>query len=292
MRISENGMVRTVVNDLMSNRSRLSDLQEQLSSGSIINRPSDDPGGTATVMQLRGTLSELDQYKSNADYAHDWLAATESALNEATETLDRVRELAVQGASETLGDDSLYGIAQEVAGLKDHLISLANTRHSGRYIFAGYDTRNAPVEVDADGEIVQSYDLGPMMYEVGPGIRMQINVSGERVFSGLLELVGELEEALLVGEHGQVGDMLEDLDAEKDRLLAVRAEMGGRMNRLELSENRLEELELSVRRVMSNTRDADVAELVMHLATAERAYQTSLAAGARILPQTLLDFLR
>ena len=64
------------------------------------------------------------------------------------------------------------------------------------------------------------------------------------------------------------------------------------MNRLELSENRLQDMEISIRGAISNTRDADIAQLVMNLATAERAYQTALATGARILPQTLLDYLR
>jgi len=300
MRVSENGMTRTVLNDLMTNRKRMSDLQEKLSSGYEINRPSDDPGGTATTMQLTSTLSDLDQFKSNSNRAQDWIAATESALNEATETAGRLRELAVQGASGSLTEDSYQGIAEEVEGLVDHLVSLGNTRHAGRYIFGGRKTDEAPFDADkileADVEDLDVDDIfegdeGSMIFEVGPGVELEVNVAGDEAFSDIIMTALEVNEALEAAEPEAVSEQLSEIDTAVDEILSTRARMGGRMNRLELSENRLDELDESVQGVLSNTRDADIAELVMHLATAERAYQTSLQAGSRILPQTLLDHL-
>ncbi len=314
MRVTENAMTRTVLNDVMGNRGRLSHLQEKLSSGYDINRPSDDPGGTSSTMQLTSTLSELDQFKSNSDRAHDWLAATESALNESTDTVGRVRELTVQAASGSLSEQSYEGIREEVDALTEHLVSLGNSRHSGRYLFSGHQTDEAPYDIDElwkeldeaddpedlgdrlanldDGGGMFRGDEGTMTVEVGPGVELDINVSGAEAFDDIIETCLLLRKALEDPEENEIGEYLSDIDDAKDEILSARSRMGGRMNRLELNENRLEELDESVQRVLSETRDADIAEVVMHLATAERAYHTSLATGARILPQTLLDHLR
>lgn len=291
MRISENGIVRTVLNDLMINRDRLSDLQQQLSSGARINRPSDDPGGTVTVMQARSTLAEVDQFRTNALIGEDWLRAAESVLGEVSDAVNRLRELAIRGAGDSLAEGSRYAMSQEIEGIAEHLLSLANTRHAGRYLFAGHRTRTEPLSVQGD-EIVYSGDDGSLLYEVGPGIRLTVNVPGDRVFMDILQTALSVGDAVFAGDIPEINHLLEDIDAAEDEVLAVRAELGGRMNRLELSRRRLEETELSMTRLISYTRDADMAELLMRLATAEQAYQVSLATGARILPPTLLDYLR
>lgn len=284
-------MVRTVLNDLMINRDRLATLQQQLSSGFTINRPSDDPGGTVTVMQARSTIAEIEQFRTNALLGEDWLRATESVLNEVSDALSRLRELAIRGAGDTLPDGSRYAVGQEIEGIVDHLLSLANTRHAGRYLFAGHHTRTEPMSLEGD-EIVYAGDDGALEYEVGPGIRLTVNVAGDRVFMDMLDTGLSVGDAVREGNNEEIDGLLEEIDAAEDEVLAVRAQLGGRINRLELSQRRLEETELSMTRLISHTRDADMAELLMRLANAEQAYQVSLATGARILPPTLLDYLR
>ncbi len=291
MRITENGMARTVLHDLMMNRNRLSSIYEQLSSGSRINRPSDDPGGTVTVMQVRSSLAEIEQFKTNTTTAMDLLSMGELALNEASEALNRLRELVIQGSNDILPDASLDSLGQMADGLVDHLLSLGNTQHAGRYLFAGYQTRTLPFSIE-DSVIHYAGDDGIMVHEVGPGIQMAMNVPGDRIFSDVLDVAVQVRDALLDRDSEAIRGQLDALDAAGDAILAVRSQIGGRMNRLELGRNRLEDMEISLARVMSETADVDLAEMVMRLATAEQAYQTSLATGARILPPTLLDYLR
>lgn len=291
MRISENGMVRTVLADLMANRNHLSSLYEKLSSGSRINRPSDDPGGTVTVMQVRSNLSEIRQFRTNTTAAMDLLSAAELALSEVSETINHLRELALRGSSDTLPDESMHSLAETAEGLVDHLLSLANTRHAGRYLFAGHQTRTLPFSIE-DSTVQYAGDEGVMVHEVGPGIQMAMNVPGDGVFNDVLEVALGIRDALRAEDSQAVSEQLDAVDAAGDAVLMVRAELGGRINRLELGKNRLEEMEVSLTRVMSETADVDMAEMVMHLAMAEQAYQTSLATGARILSPTLLDYLR
>ncbi len=304
MRISERGMTRTVLTDLMSNRSRLERLHEQLSSGSRINRPSDDPGGTVTYMNIESTLSELEQFRSNTSLARDWLNATESALNETTDLVHRLRELGVRGSTDTMPQESLDALAEEVSEIVDHLMAVANTRHVGRYIFGGYRTEAAPfhwVEDPVPGNHVSySGDDGLITRRVGPGVEIQVNVPGDLqvggadggFFDNLLNTAADMRDALFAGDADGLDAGLGELDANQDEILAVRSQVGSRANRLDMSENRLEDMRISLTRVLSETADVDVAEAIMHLSMTERAYQVTLATGARILPQTLLDYLR
>ncbi len=300
MRISESGMVRTVLRDIMGNRDRLSGLHQQLSSGSTINRPSDDPGGTATVLQVESNLSEIEQFDANCSLAEEWLGATESVLAEATDSVNRLRELAVGGAGDSLPAESMEALGREAEEITDHLLSLANTRHAGKYIFAGHQTSlqegERPFALDYDEEqnvqVQYSGDSGQMMRQVGPDVSLQVNIPGEEVFSDLLQTAAHIRDDLLADDSEAVAGRLQELDEKQDDLLSVRAQVGGRMNRLDMSRERLEDIKIFLRRVVSDTADTDMAEAIMQLSATERSYQVALATAARILPTTLLDYLR
>jgi len=299
MRVTERGMTRTILTDLMANRGRLERLHEQLSSGSRINRPSDDPGGTVTAMQITSTLSEIEQFRSNASMARDWLSATESVLSETGDASNRLRELAVSGATDTMPQESLDAMADEVSEIRDHLFALANTQHVGRYIFGGYRTDEQPFVHDAGEEppFVYQGDDGRITRQVGPGVEVQVNVtgeegSGEGLFPDLLGTAAEVEDALRAGDKDSLNAAIEELDLRQDEALSLRSRVGSRVNRIEMSEGRLEDLKISLTRAYSETADVDMAEAIMELSMTERAYNVSLATGARVLPQTLLDYLR
>ncbi len=300
MRVSERGMTRTVLSDLMANRTRLSRLQEQLSSGSRINRPSDDPGGAMQVMQIQSNLEEIEAFRSNASAARDWMSATESALAEISDVVQHLRELAVRGSTDALPQKSRDALAEEAAESLDHLFALANSEHVGRYLFAGYKSDAPPYGGDSEVGFTYSGDAGSITRKVGPDVEIQMNVPGTWAAAaegepGFLEKTLDtavaVRESLSDGDLKALNDGLAALDIRQDEVLSARSSLGSRMNRLDMSENRLEDMSLSLRRMLSETADVDVAEAIMNLNMAERAYNVTLATGARILPQTLIDYL-
>src|ERR1700743_3922137 len=97
MRVTE-GMTRpTVLQDLGASKSRLAQLQREISSGHRITRPSDDPFGTGRTLQLTGELEGFRQYKSNVDDGVGWVTATETALPRRTHPGPRARQLPRHG---------------------------------------------------------------------------------------------------------------------------------------------------------------------------------------------------
>ena len=99
MRITSAMMVQSTLHHISLNQQRTEQLQNQISSGSRISRPSDDPIGAARALNLEESLSQSEQYKRNIDQGTSWLNTTDSILDSVTQALHRSRELAVQASN-------------------------------------------------------------------------------------------------------------------------------------------------------------------------------------------------
>ncbi len=88
------------------------------------------------------------------------------------------------------------------------------------------------------------------------------------------------------------GDALAKLDEALDHLLRVRADVGARINRLQLAGARMHELELNVEELIGDNESVDIAAAIIDLKVSENSYRSALASGARIIQPSLLDFLR
>ncbi len=298
MRITTKMIKMDSITSLQENMRRLSEIQEKLSAGKMIVRPSDDPVLTARSMDLTRSLNDIEQYQKNVEDNVSWLDYTDTALNNLTSVLQRARELAVKGANGTMPEDSLEAISAEVEQLMDHVVSIGNTTYGGRYIFAGFKTiGDKPFE---QGEAYRG-DNGQMTREVSPGVNLAINVTGQEAFidSGIFDgsnvgegVLNDLKVALETGDQAAVGGaILGKVDGALDKILALRAKMGARSHRMELTKGRWEEAKINTTQLLSGFQDVDVAEMVMKLKTEENVYQTALGAVARTIQPTLINFL-
>ncbi|OUM97586.1 MAG: hypothetical protein BAA04_03395 [Firmicutes bacterium ZCTH02-B6] len=295
MRVTNQMIARGLLANLNNHLQRMEQLHVQLSSGKRLRFPSDDPAATSVAMRLQTGLVQTRQHRANLDAALSWLEATDSALNELTEVLHRAKELAVYGASDTLPQDAREALAKEVDQLFQHAIDIANTRHGGLYIFSGNQTLQQPYTYDpaATGAPMYRGDAGERKYEFADGVTVAVNVPGNGVFDPILDALVDLRDALNAGEGDRLGgEVTEGLDDALDNLLRVRADVGARINRMVLARTRLDELELNFEQLLSNTEDVDIARAIVDLKVSENAYRAALAAGARIIQPSLLDFLR
>jgi len=285
-----NGMMRNLSNSMRN----MDTLQEQLSSGRKINRPSDDPVIATRGMYYRSSLIENEQFQRNVSEAQSWMELSDKSLDEANSILQRVRELVVASGNGGLAEDSLGAIAEEISQIKEHLGNVANQTIGGRYIFAGTDTKNPPYDY-ASGNFVNT-NYSDILLEMNKQIFLPINVNGQQVFNFesngnnvfkvLDNIVANLQSGNNATEH------LGDLDKQLDNLLAVRATLGARINRIELIKDRLANEETNVTKLMSDNEDADVAKVITELKMQENVHRAALGAGSRIIQPTLLDFLR
>lgn len=284
--------------DLTAARMRLAKAQAQLSSGKRLKFPSDDPVGAGVALRLRSSLVEVGQYQKNTKEALNWLDVTETALGSAVSILQRARELAVYGANGTLPQSSLEAIAAEVDQLLDHLVQVANTTYGPRYVLGGHKTMAAPFTLNLlpVPQVVYNGDGGMIVREIGVGISTTINVPGDEVFinngDSFDALIG-LAQDLRAGDTVNISQVrVGELDQCIDWVLAVWSRVGAERNRLELTDDRLKNIDLSLSSLLGETEDVDFARAFMELNIEENAYRTALATGARIIQPSLVDFLR
>ena len=291
-RVTQRLMVERSLFAMNTGMSRLARSQEQLSTGRLINRPSDSPTGTNDAMRLRAQLAADTQHSRNAS---DGLSALGQADNTLTSMLDQVRrarDLMVQGASTgSAGPEARAAMAAEMQQLRESLLSLANTQHMGRALFAG--TSASPVAYQADGTYVG--DAHAIERTVGTGTTVQVNVTGPEAFStGTDDLFTVLSDTItrLTAAPDQLGDSLTRLDAVAGRMRTALADVGTRYGRVERAASTLADVTLSNTTSLSEVENVDIAKAVVDLQMQEVAYQAALGATARVLQPSLLDFLR
>ncbi|BAU26557.1 flagellar hook-associated protein 3 FlgL [Aneurinibacillus soli] len=453
MRVTQNMLNNTMMRNLNNSLNRMDKLQNMMSSGKKISKPSDDPVIASRGMLYRTSIGENEQFKENTGAANDWMTESETAVGEVGDVLSRVKELITQASNDTINQGDREKIRDEIIQLRDHLGTVANATLNGRYLFNGTNTDQAPF---ANG-VYGSTNNEDINLEVSQGIKMPMNVDGIQLFgqsnpgvssltdfqsalspsdkaaydkaggtdlfsmmntlieklkpseyatdqygrtlaadatgrpifdaSGKSELYDPNDhlqtklknESFVRGAEGQLlaadknGDPILDLtdptnptvkvydptattpmqwplkkntsgskllaydktdtavpksivlydptstnqvplvapenkmapvagkelsgyldviQKHTDNFLQVRAEIGSRMNRLQLVQDRLDSQNGNLKNMMSNGEDADMAQVIMDLQNNENVHKAALAAGSRIIQPTLLDFLR
>lgn len=296
MRITSEMMVANSLRRLQTRLAHYERVQSQLASGSRMLSPSDDPSGTGRALGLRANLRAREQEARNAGDAKAWLDVADSQLQATTDRLQRVRELAVRGAS-SLGQPERQAIAQELVAIREELVAVANTRHGGRPLFSGYGQNDAVANVA--GTWVYQGDQGAVTRRVGESDVVRVNVTADEVF-GFTSPDGSvfaLIDDLVAGLGGPdpataLADGVGRIDAARQRIGDAQATIGANANWVASALRRSGDALLSVRTQLAEVEDVDIAEAVMELQTQEVAYSATLQALARALPPSLAAFLR
>lgn len=295
MRVTQGMLSNNMLNNLIKNQSKLNKYFDQINTGKKISRPSDDPVIAMKGMAYRGQLQEVEQFKRNTGEVTTWMDNSDSALGQSTKAMQRLRDLVVKAGNATYGSEELESIKAEAEQIKQDLVDIANTKVNDKYIFNGTDTSNAPITFDEDGNMDIQHNTKSVIIEVAPGTKLQANVDGSKVFGeDLFEAIDDFLGSLS-GEDGEEVDVsksLEEIDEQTADMINARADLGARMNRLDLVVARLEEQEVIATKTMSENEDVHLEEAITNLLTQESLYRASLAAGSKIIQPSLIDFLR
>jgi flagellar hook-associated protein 3 FlgL len=301
-RITNLMVSRSILTDLNDVSSRLSETQRRMSSGKQITRPSDDPYGTSRALTLHSDVEGVQQYQRNIGEAVAWQNVTDAALSKMTDAVHRARELTIQGASDSAGPAAKSAAAAEIDQLIESIKQEANASYGGRYVFAGTATNVRPYT--QGGADTYAGNTGTVAREIGPGVSVQVNVLGSTVLGNgqaandgkLLDVLRDISAHLKSGTVTDAnllrGADLKGLETNLDALNQARATVGATTNRLESADSRLMEVEESTAKLLSDVEDADMAKTIVDYSMQQSVYQSALKAGANIVQQSLLDFLR
>lgn len=302
MRITNNMLINNMVNYIGNNLTRMDKYQSQLATGKKIQVPSDDPVVAARALKLRTDVAEIEQYQRNLKDAQSWLEITESALSDMGDIFQRTKEL-VTGSDGIESPEDLQATSQEVKQLRTQLINLSNSTYAGRYVFSGFKTDKKFMNDDGTFSITVD-NAERIKYEIGIGDDININITGGDLFNDgasiiaagttgkFIQDMNELITALDTTDYSAISSKAADFSNDMDNLLRVRADVGARVNRLELTSNRMQNDNTNFTKLMSENENVDMTDTIMNLKNEENVYRASLAGGARIIMPSLVDFLK
>ena len=308
MRISTSQIFQQGVDAMIQRQRELSETELQVATGKKILRPSDDPSGAVRILDLRESEQRLAQYQRNADWATARLSQEETALQDITNLLQRVRELTVRGNNDTLTQADRAAIAPEIEQLRDSFLQLANTQDAnGEYLFGGYRTQTPPMRqtFNASGEAEFEYDgdEGQRFLQIGenrevaigdPGSLFMKVTSADPAAVGGVRDIGEIIDAVAVSLRNGTGNqpVLTDLDAALERISQTRAKIGARMNAIDDQKVSNDAFDLAVKEVRSSLEDLDYAEAISRFNQQLTALQAAQQAFLKVQDLSLFNYLR
>ena len=276
---------------LQAGAARVAELTDQATTLRAIQKPSDDPVGTASSMQVRKEQAAAAQYSRNANDAAAWLATTDSALSGVYSVLNNVRDLTVRAAnSGTMSDTDRDAFVTQFRSLKADLEARANTTYGTRSVFAGSST--AAVAYDpATGWAASGTDVSR---RVGDGTTVRVDTSGAAVFgSGDDSVFGMIDSIVSDLQNGvNVNARIGDVDTALGTVRGAQADVGVRHAAALAAQDSLKSATVSLESRRAGIEDVDLAKAVLDLQVQQTNYQAALAVTAKVLQPTLMDYLR
>jgi flagellar hook-associated protein 3 FlgL len=301
-RIATGMVTSSTLNDINSALAKLERSSEELSSGRTILKPSDNPYGASHAIDLQSQLDGLTSYTANVQDGISWTNTASGAMSNMSSVVQRVRELLVQSSNATYNQGDLNSVATEVGQLTETIKQDANTQYAGQYVFSGTLTTTAPYKQGPEDAYQGNAEA--ISRSIGPGgasITVNTNISsllGNGAGSGdgkLLETLRTISEHLTGGTAEDRAALnstdLKAIDASIETLTQLQATTGSVTNQLTVASTRIEDLQGSITKTLSNTQDADFAKTTIAYSNEQAAYQAALRAGANIVQESLLNFL-
>jgi flagellar hook-associated protein 3 FlgL len=289
-RVTTRSSTVATMRGLEASLTRTQKLQNQLSSGRLVERPSDDPAATVSSMKLRSQRRADEQYLRNIDDARGRLTLADDALTTLSSQIRRTQELLMTSRDAALSPDARAAISAELVEIRKGVIDTYNTRWIDRPVFGGTAAGQFAVDPTTGGYVGNDAAINA---RVSRDVTMRIDVKGTSAAADVLPEL--LERAALDVDANDMTSVAADqteLAGVLSTVLRSLGEVGARASQLEVSEQAVDGERLDFTSRISENEDVDLPYTIMNLQTAQVAYQASLGAAAKIMQTSLLDFLR
>jgi flagellar hook-associated protein 3 FlgL len=287
-RVTQTSMTTSALRGLQAGLNRAQDLQNTLSLGKKLAKPSDNPAGLATTMQLRSQARQDERYLSTIQAATDRLQTADSALQNVSTMINRAKQLLVNAANGSLDDTARESIASELDVLNRSAIDAYNTTYQDRPVFGG--SVQGAVAIDDSGSYIGND--ADLVARISRSVTLRVDVKGSDAGADALpDLLAKAAEDVRSGSS-DITDDEDQLDALLNKVVTVLGDVGARGAQLEATKTRItsEQVDLSSR--ISSIEDADLASTIMQLSSAQVAYQAALGSASKIMQTSLMDYLK
>lgn len=281
MRISTNTIYQTGTNRLLSLQAKQSQLNEQISSGKRVSKPSDDPVASARILELNNAKNINAGYTDTRNTAKTTLETYESNLTNITNTILNAQSSLIAAGNASYSDTERRFVGNEIQNALDGLLGLANSKDAnGNYLYAGANTDEAAFNSTTAAFEGNNYR---QKLQIGIERQMEVSFSGDKVFQqdvngnsndifiALRNMVTALntpitDDASRTAYNTALSDTITKVRSSLDQILNVRAEIGSKLNEINTLDNTGSDLDFQYTKSISSLEDLDYTEALSELA--------------------------
>lgn len=271
---------------------------QQLTSGQRVSLPSDDPWTAAEHVQVLAQQAAIDRYTKNGEAVISQVQMADSVLSSVLTELNQAITLGTQGANGSLTSANRAAVSTQLQGILTQMVSQANTTYNGTALFSGTANKTPVFLPDTSSPDGYSYqgNSGVNQATVGDNLQVNINVPGDQIFTNaagnLLGSLTQLISALSSGSTTEIGDAVASIKDAVTTVSQQRVVYASVVNQLNAQEGFLSQETISLTSQQQSLTGIDVATAVTNMTQAQTAHSAVLAAAAKVLPTSLLDYLK
>lgn len=271
---------------------------QQVSTGQRVNQPSDDPAAAAAYIQLQSQVANVDQYTSNAGSALSQAQISDSVLTSVVSLLNQAITLGTEGANSTSSASNRQSIATNIQGILSNIVGLANTTFQGISLFGGTVSGQPAFTADAASPTGYTYNGNDTVNQisVGTSLTVQANIPGSTLFTNssasVLGALSDLSTALQSGTSAQIGTATTAITTALNFVTSQHAVFGNTINQLTSQETYLSQEKVTLSSRENSLIGIDPATAAENLSQAEVSNSSVLAAAAKVIQNSLLNYLK
>lgn len=324
MRITNASMMRSHLYDTQRNLTNMSKINQQISTGKVINTVSDDPHKAIRIMNMNNEIKYTEKYNYNIDETVGWMNTTDSSLEAVGDVLSEIKETIIKAGNGTYSQNDIKSLNADINEKIKQIADTLNSTYGGKYLFGGTNVNDAPIKVvenddgtvklefnkNKNGQILPNTD--DLKADISSGINLDYNVSVGEIFNikdengkniNLLDEINNLstlmndiangdEQTSAKAKETLLNDTKGKIDTLFDHVVNERTTLGVRVSTAEKIKEANEENIVNMKEVLSLDQDTDVVEKFVELQSAELVYQASIQVGAKLIQPTILDYIR
>lgn len=305
MKISTNFFFDRASQQLVKAQNQVATTQAQMSSGKQLIRASDAPDQAVAIDRMRTAISRQESLSDNLKTIYRRFESEETALSSATMVFERVKELSIQAANDTLGPKDREVVAIELRSLRDQLQMLANTRDDqGQFVFAGTASGTMPYS-QREGVLAYQGDQTATSLTTGQENLQTFNRAGTDVFTRVVrhtpegpqgisyfQAIDDLIDAVTSSNPALMQRGIAEMDDMHQSMAIATSDVGARMNQVDTQMDLIDETVLRLKTTLSEIEDLDYTEAVTRMNKQMMALQASMSSFSKISQLSLFDYIR
>jgi len=295
MIITNASAYRILQNNMTQDSSTLNQLYIESSSGKAVTKSSDNPSAVGAIINGNSDIVTGQRYITSCKSVQNSLSTAEIAINSVENIMTSAKEIAIEGANDSLTPSDRSTLANQVSQLKDSLLGLANTKEDGKYIFAGYNDQSQPFSKTPVTNVVNYTGSDDhQMIEVSPGTTVANNITGKELFTSPVDLFATLDSlsaALTTGTTTDISAQLTPIENASEQVTTQLSQLGNTSARMDDMITMQQSAQVTVKSTLSQNQDADLATVLSTITQMENSLQATMQVTARVSKLNLMDYL-